>query len=115
MPNAPGDRLQGADLVREVFARVRDQNPAVADLYTEDATLIFGQDGQANGREEIRAFYLRTFEAIAPQPQVEAVLEAPPRYVAIVNVPTDGRHHRALDLFDLDENGIRRLEIFSRG
>jgi hypothetical protein len=112
-PNEP--QLRGADLVREVFARVRNQDPAVADLYTEDGVILYGQDGRASGRGEIRAFYLRTFEAMAPQPQVEAVLEAPPRYVAIVDVPTEARHHRALDLFELDGAGIKKLEIFSRG
>ncbi len=101
--------------MREVFARVRNADPAVADLYTEDAVILYGQTGMAVGREEIRAFYVRTFGAIAPQPRVEAVLEQPPRFVAIVDVPTDGRHHRALDLFEVDGDGIRRLEIFSRG
>ena len=107
--------LQGAERVREVFARVRNADPAVADLYTEDAIILYGQNGQVVGREEIRAFYVRTFEAISPQPQVEAVLEEPPRFVAIVDVPTGDRHHRAIDLFELDSNGIRRLEIYSRG
>lgn len=107
--------FRGADRVREVFARVRNADPAVADLYTEDAVILYGQTGMAVGREEIRAFYVRTFGAIAPQPRVEAVLEQPPRFVAIVDVPTDGRHHRALDLFEVDGDGIRRLEIFSRG
>jgi hypothetical protein len=105
----------GADRVREVFARVRNADPAVADLYAEEAIILFGQNGRAEGREEIRAFYVRTFEAISPQPKVEAVLEDPPRFVAIVDVATVDRHHRALDLFELDDDGIQRLEIFSRG
>jgi hypothetical protein len=106
--------IRGADRVREVFSRVRNADPTVADLYTEDAIILYGQNGRAVGREEIRAFYVRAFEAIFPQPQVEAVLEDPPRFVAIVDVPTRDRHHRALDLFELDGDGIRRLEIFSR-
>lgn len=107
--------LRGADRVREVFARVRNADPAVADLYTEDAILLYGRNGSAIGREEIRAFYVRTFETLSPEPHVEAVLEEPPRFVAIVDVPTADRHHRALDLFELGDDGIRRLEIFSRG
>ena len=107
--------LRGADRVREVFARVRNTDPGVADLYTEDAILLYGRDCRAVGREEIRAFYVRTFEALSPQPLVEAILEEPPRFVAIVDVPTGDRHHRALDLFELCDDGIRRLEIFSRG
>jgi hypothetical protein len=107
--------FRGADRVREVFARVRNADPAVADLYAEDAVILYGQRGRAVGREEIRAFYVRAFETMSPQPQVEAVLEEPPRFVAIVDVPAEGRHHRALDLFEVDGDGIRRLEIFSRG
>ncbi len=107
--------ITGADRVREVFARVRNADPAVADLYAEEAIILYGQNGRAEGREEIRAFYVRTFEAISPQPQVEAVLEEPPRFVAIVDVQTGDGHRRALDLFELDGDGIRRLEIFSRG
>jgi hypothetical protein len=107
--------IRGADRVREVFARVRNQDPAVADLFTEDAVIVYGENGRADGREGIRAFYTRNFEAISPQPQVEAVLEVPPYFVAVVDVPSSDRHRRALDLFELDDRGIRRLEIFSRG
>jgi hypothetical protein len=49
-----------------------------------------------------------------PQPKVDAVLESPPWYVALVDVPTTDHHHRALDLFEVDEVGIRRLEIYTR-
>jgi SnoaL-like domain len=104
----------GADLVREVFARVGNGDLSVADLYTEDAIILYGPDGAAEGREQIRAFYARTIEAISPKPQVETILEDPPRFVALVNVPTATGHHRAVDLFEVAEDGIRRLEIFSR-
>jgi len=113
---APEDRdIRGADRVREVFARVRNRNRAVADLFTEDAVILYGENGRGDGREAIRAFYGRNFEAISPQPRVEAVLEVPPYFVAIVDVPSSDRHRRALDLFELDDDGIRSLEIFSRG
>jgi hypothetical protein len=104
----------GAELVREVFARVRNGDLSVSDLYTENAIILYGAEGTAVGREQIRAFYARTIEAMSPQPEVEAVLENPPRFVALVDVPTTTGHHRALDLFELDTDGIRRLEIFSR-
>jgi hypothetical protein len=51
---------------------------------------------------------------MAPKPQVETLLEDPPRFVAFVDVPTASGHHRAIDLFEVAEDGIRRLEIFSR-
>ena len=108
-------QLQGADRVREVFARVRKGDARVADLYAEDGVVVFGSgDARVQGREAIRTFYQRTIDTIRPQPQVVAVLEQPPLYVAIVDVPTSGVHHRAVDLFEVDEAGIRSLEIFSR-
>jgi hypothetical protein len=108
--------LRGADRVREVFARVRAGDPSVADLYAEDGVIIYGQgDGdRVEGRAAIRAFYEGTIGSIRPQPTVEIVLEAPPMFVALVDVPTADHHHRALDLFEVDETGIRRLEIYTR-
>jgi hypothetical protein len=106
--------IQGPDRIREVFVRVRNGDLRVADLYAEDAVVTYGHDGRAEGREAIRIFYRRTIETIRPQPRVEAVLEAPPLYVAVVDVPTTAGHHRALDLFEVDDKGIRRLEIYSQ-
>jgi hypothetical protein len=108
--------IKGADRVREVFARVRKGDTSVADLYADDGVIIYGdEDGdRVEGREAIRAFYRGTIDSIHPQPAVEAVLEAPPHYVALVDVPTTDHHHRALDLFEVDELGIRRLEIYTR-
>jgi hypothetical protein len=102
--------------VREVFARVRRGDASVADLYTEDGVIVYGRgDGdRVEGREAIRAFYQGTIDAIRPQPTVEVVLEAPPMFVALVDVPTEDVHHRAVDLFELDDTGIRRLEIYPR-
>jgi hypothetical protein len=109
------DDLQGADRVRAVFARVRDGDAGAADLYAEDGVILYGGEGaRVEGREAIRAFYQGAIDAIRPQPVVEAVLEAPPLYVVLVDVPSEGVHHRALDLFEVDERGIRRLEIYPR-
>ena len=116
MSMAADPHLQGADRVREVFIRVRNGDASVADLYADDGVIVYG-DGEGDrieGRDAIRAFYQGTIDAMHPQPTVEAVLEAPPMYVALVEVPTDGVHHRALDLFEVDEDGIRRLEIYTR-
>jgi hypothetical protein len=112
--SAADPHLRGADRVREVFARVRDGDLGVADLYAEDAVIVYGDGARAEGRDAIRAFYARAIEGIRPQPRVEAVLEAPPLYVALVDVPGTEVHHRALDLFEVDDTGIRCLEIFAR-
>ena len=105
--------LRGADRVREVFDRVRNGDNGVADLYAEDGVIVTGGH-RVEGREAIRAFYQSTIDAIHPRPEVEAVLEARPHYVVLVDVPTDRGHLRALDVFELGDDGIRRLEIFTR-
>ena len=106
--------IQGADRVREVFARVRSGDARVADLYSEDGVIIFGSgSSRVQGREAIRAFYQRAIETIRPQPRVLYVLEQPPLFVAIVDVPSDDVRRRAVDVFEVDDDGIRSLEIFS--
>ena len=106
--------IRGADRVREVFARVRNGDLSVADLYADDGVIVYGDGARAEGRDAIRAFYARAIEGIRPEPRVETILEAPPLYVALVDVPGTDVHHRALDLFEVDDAGIRRLEIFAR-
>ena len=106
--------LRGADRVREVFARVCAGDLGVVDLYADDGVIVYGDGARAEGRDAIRAFYARAIEGIRPQPRVETILEAPPLYVALVDVPGTEVHHRALDLFEVDDDGIRRLEIFAR-
>jgi hypothetical protein len=106
--------IRGADRVREVFVRVCNGDLRVADLYADDGVIVYGDGARAEGRDAIRAFYARAIAGIRPQPQVETILEAPPMYVALVDVPGTDVHHRALDLFEVDEGGIRRLEIFTR-
>jgi hypothetical protein len=105
--------LQGADRVREVFARVRAGDLSVADLYADDAVIVFGADACVEGRAQIRAFYEQAIGGLRPQPTVEAVLEAPPLYVAIVDVPSADTRRRAVDVFEVDDHGIRRLEIYT--
>jgi len=114
-PTALGDEPAGADRVRTVFARVAAGDRGVADLYAPDGVIEFGDHGRVEGREAIRAFYGQAIDALHPQPAVQLVLEeAAPLYVAIVDVPTDGDRQRAVDLFELGDDGIRRLEMFTR-
>ena len=97
-----------------MFARVGNGDLGVVDLFAEDAVILFGNGGRVEGRDAIRAFYERAIDEIRPRPSVEAVLELPPLYVAIVDVPGAEVHHHALDLFEVDDAGIRRLEIYNR-
>jgi hypothetical protein len=105
--------LQGADRVREVFARVRNGDDGVADLYAEDGVVLAGR-ARVEGREAIRAFYRNTIDTVHPQPDVQHVLESAPYYAVIVEVPTTEGHVHALDLFRLGADGIEQLEIYSR-
>jgi SnoaL-like domain len=114
MANSEQRHVQGADLVREVFVRVGNGDLGVVDLFADDGVILFGNGGRVDGRAAIRAFYEGAIDTIRPQPTVEALLEAPPFYVAVVDVPGIDVHHRALDLFEVDGSGIRRLEIYTR-
>ena len=107
--------LRGADRVREVFARVRRGDDSVADLYAEDGVVVTGST-RVEGRAAIRAFYRATIDAIHPQPAVTVVLQSAESscYAAVVEVPNDRGHVHALDLFTIDDEGIRQLEIFNR-
>ena len=106
--------LHGAARVREVFARVHDGDAeGAASLFADDALIQYSGRDRVEGREAIRAFYQSQIDTIRPKPEVESVFEQPPRYVAIVNVPTTDGQRRALDLFEVDERGVRRLEIFA--
>ncbi|HEY6531906.1 MAG TPA: hypothetical protein VIY72_06360, partial [Acidimicrobiales bacterium] len=62
----------------------------------------------------IRAFYQHTMDTIRPQPVVQEVLQSANLYIAVVHVPTDNGVQNAIDLFELGDEGIRRLVIFSR-
>ena len=105
--------LTGAARVREVFARVKAGDDRVADLYAEDGVVqVAGHE--VRGREAIRAFYRRTIDTIHPQPEVQEVLESGALFIAVVHVPTDNGIQNAIDLFELGDDGIRRLVIFSR-
>ena len=106
---------RGADRIREVFARVRNGDDGVADLYAQYGVVLV--DGARHeGRDAIRAFYRKAIESSHPQPQVHVILETPGSkiYAAVVEVPTDQGHAHALDLFTLDDEGVSQLEIFNR-
>ena len=104
---------RGAERVREVFHRVRNGDSRVADLYADDG-VVLANNLRVVGREAIRAFYRQAIDSIHPQPTIRVLLESPPYYVALVEVPTTNGTVHALDLFQLGEDGIRQLEIYNR-
>ena len=104
---------QEASLVREVFARVRNRDPKVADLYRQDAALTAGDGTVHQGRDAIRAFYLGVFSGnTAPNPAVRGLWNSGSYYAALLEVRRDsGEVLHAVDFFDVDGDGIRSMRI----
>lgn len=102
-------------IVREVFARVRNRDPKVADLYREDATLTT-DDTVHRGRDAIRAFYQGVFTGSGPHPQVRGLWVNGSIYAALLEVSRDaGGVIHAVDVFDVDHDGIRSMRICRGG
>jgi len=99
------------EMVRAVFARVRDCDPAISELYAPDATLR-SADGLYEGREAIARFYEERFREARVQPQVEDLFVNLPLVAALLRVSTgDGTVLRVIDVFEVDEGAIRSLQI----
>ena len=64
----------------------RNRDPAVADLYHENATLNAGDDIH-EGRDAIRAFYLGVFSGTGPQPRVRGLWNSGSIYAALLEEP----------------------------
>jgi hypothetical protein len=104
-----------AGIVREVFARVRNRNPGVADLYHQDATLT-ADDIVHAGRDAIRAFYLGVFSGTGPHPTVRGLWANGSIYAALLEVTRDsGGVIHAVDVFDVDSGGIRSMRVCRGG
>ena len=104
-------QIHGADRVREVFARVRHGDDRAADLFAEDG-VVRVRGREIEGREAIRAFYRGAIDAVHPQPEVREVRQEGGLFLAVLNVPSDHGQVSAIDLFEVDDEGIRRLVIF---
>jgi SnoaL-like domain len=104
-----------AGIVREVFARVRNRDPGVADLYHEDATLT--ADATVHeGRNAIREFYLGVFSGTGPHPTVRGLWNSGSVYAALLEVSmAAGNVVHAVDVFDVDRDGIRSMRVCRGG
>jgi hypothetical protein len=102
-------------IVREVFARVRNKDPKVADLYHQDATLT--ADATVHeGRDAIRTFYLGVFSGRGPRPQVRGMWANGSTYAALLEVTMAGGDvTHAVDVFDVDSGGIRSMRVCRGG
>jgi hypothetical protein len=109
------DARAGRQLLTELFARVARGDAGAADLFTEDAVITGSGGYEVVGRAAIRQHYVRNIAEYGPQPQIEVLLAEPPWFVTVLKVGLrDGGANRALDLFEVGEEGITRLELWSQ-
>lgn len=98
-------------IAREYFARMSAGDAAVVDLFGADAELV-GLGQRVRGIDAIRAFYERSIETAAPQPQVRTLLAGADVAMAELEIVlADGRVH-VVDLFETAGGRIQRLTYF---
>jgi hypothetical protein len=102
--------VEPEEIVRELFARVRAGDTAVADLYAEDAVFDTGDD-RLVGRDAIRGYYARVLQS-GIQPNIEALYTKLPLVGAQLCVTTPGGEVRVLDLFEVEAGEVRSLRVF---
>jgi predicted SnoaL-like aldol condensation-catalyzing enzyme len=100
------------DIVRSVFERVHASDPAVGDLYAEDAVRIDQYGQHYEGRAAITEFYASIFPTPEPHPELEAMFVNLPFVGALLRLPRhDGNAGLYLDLFEVEDGSIRSLWV----
>jgi hypothetical protein len=103
-------------IIRELFARLSAGNPDVAELYHENATIRRRMEPVVTGREAIRRFYLGVVADTSPDVEIVDFISDERRVAALLRATTTGGvQRRAVDVFEVDEDGIHSLEIYSDG
>jgi hypothetical protein len=104
---------EAAEVVAQYFARMRDRDPNVADLFHEDASLI-GLGGVRNGQAAIREFYAGSIRGASPSPTlVGEILAAGSRVAAEIRISlSNSSSIHAVDLFVVEDGLIRSLTYF---
>ena len=102
-----------SQVVEAYFARMREQDLAVVDLFHDDAELL-GLGRRVSGREAIAAFYAQAIEAGGPQPRAAGPLISDGRRVAaeIYIDLAGGASLHVVDMFHLEDGRIRLLNYF---
>jgi hypothetical protein len=105
----------GRELLTELFARVRRGDASAADLFADDGVITGPGGYEIVGRDAIRQHYERNIAEYGPQPEIEILLAEPPWFVTVLKVGLRaGGANRALDLFEVGEQGVSRLELWSQ-
>jgi hypothetical protein len=99
------------ELVRELFERVHASDPAVRDLYAQDAVRIDHHGQRFEGRDAIGQFYESLFPVSAPHPEIESLLVNPPFVAALMRLPEHHGGARYVDLLEIADGEIRSLRV----
>jgi len=104
--------LDPEDLVRAVFERVHASDPAVGELYAEDAVRLDQYGQRYEGRVAITQFYESIFPTSSPHPELECLFVNLPLVGALLRLPgKDGAAGLYLDLFEVKDGLISSLWV----
>ena len=95
------------DAAQEYFRCVRESDAdAIEQLFAEDAVLVMFDGTVRRGRRDIRDFYEHTAmrSGLSPQPQ-QPIEDGDRCAVEIMVSGRDGRPHRPLDVFTVNDDG----------
>lgn len=100
-------------IAREYFARMRAQDPDVAELFEEDACLL-GLGSRVRGKPAIRDFYAGAMRASRPTPSEPVTVFAQGnRVFAEIHIQmSDAAPIHAIDVFEVEAGRIRSLTYF---
>ena len=101
------------EVVERYFAAMRASDPAVAEVFHDDAQLV-GLDTVIDGRPAIDAFYAASIANARPTPRELGPWLAEGNRVAVeLSIGLDGAPAmHVMDLFEVDGEKIRRLTYF---
>ena len=100
-------------VVEAYFARMREHDLAVVDLFHDDAELL-GLGRRVSGREAIAAFYSQAIEVGGPQPRSAGPLISDGNRVAaeVYIDLSSGVSLHVVDMFHVEDGRIRMLNYF---
>lgn len=94
------------------FDHVARRDPKIIDLYADDAMLITPEGRTMRGKTELESFFAEIFER-GPKPSIKEVISDGGKVaIRVEALLDDGRTSRAVDVFDVGENGIRSQLIY---
>lgn len=104
---------QPRTVVTEYFRRVSAKDPAIAELFALDASLV-GLGTTVTGRDAIADFYRESLESASPRPTVVGALMVDGSRVAaeIVIALTGMAPLHVIDLFEVNDGLINSLTYF---